>query len=94
MFINKTKLITLFGRNYWYLLENSYENILCGKKQRFSMLQQMAHTCHWTLNVAGYVWTESVIDPTNRVDKVVLFCIKKYAGHFLILKIKLEEGRP
>lgn len=58
------------------------------------MLQQVAHTGHWTLNVAEYVWTESVIDPTNRVHKALLFCEKKDAGHFSILKIKVDEGRP
>jgi len=54
----------------------------------------VAHSCHWTSNVEEYVWTESVIDPTNRVHKAVLFCVKKDAGYFSILKIKLEEGNP
>jgi len=54
----------------------------------------VALSCHWTLNVEGYIWTESVTDPTNRVHKAVLFCVKKDAGYFSILKIKLEERSP
>jgi hypothetical protein len=64
------------------------------EKQRFSMLQQVVHSCHWTLNAEGYFWAESVIDPTNHVRKAVLFCAKKDACHCSILKIKLEEGSP
>jgi len=86
----------LFRRNCRYLLEKSYEkySVWGEKKQRFSLLQHVAHSCHWTLNVEGYVWNGSVIDLTNRVYKSVLFCVKKAVGHLSILKIKLEEGSP
>jgi hypothetical protein len=95
MFITKTKLLMPFRRNCRYLLEKSYEKYSVWKrKQRFSLLHQVAHSCHWTVNVEGYVWNVSGIDPTNRVRRSVLFCVKKDAGHFSILKIKLKEGSP
>jgi hypothetical protein len=58
------------------------------------MLQQVAHSYHWTLNAEGHVWTESVIDPTNRVHKAGLFSVKKDTGHLSIPKIKREDGSP
>jgi hypothetical protein len=64
------------------------------KKQRLSMLQQVPLSCHWTLNVEGYVWAEYVIDPSNRVYKAVPLCVMRDAAHFSILKIKLEERSP